>query len=198
MTLTIEKGEFVFLTGPSGAGKTTFLRVLFAQERIDEGQLLIAGQDVTRLPPSRIPALRRQMGLVFQDFKLLPRKTVFENIAYSLRLAGVARREIARRIQDLLRLVRLDGRAEAYPTELSAGEQQRVSIARAVVGHPAILLADEPTGNLDHELSLEIFDLFRTINARGTTVIVATHNRELTRLVPKRTIALDQGRPVHT
>lgn len=197
MTLMIEKGEFVFLTGPSGAGKTTFLRVLFAQERIDEGQLLIDGQDVTRLPPSRIPALRRQMGLVFQDFKLLPRKTVFENIAYSLRLAGVARREIAQRIQDLLRLVRLDGRAEAYPTELSAGEQQRVSIARAVVGHPAILLADEPTGNLDHELSLEIFDLFRTINARGTTVIVATHNRELIRLIPKRTITLDQGSLVH-
>jgi cell division transport system ATP-binding protein len=194
VNLHVPKGEFLFVTGPSGAGKTTLFKLLFCQERPSSGQILIGGRNVARIPPRQIPHLRRRIGVVFQDFKLLPNRTVFENVALALAVCRAGRREIARKVPAALARLGLAHRVRAYPPTLSGGEQQRVAIARALVNDPLVLLADEPTGSLDPEASLEIMRLFTDANARGTTVVVATHNHELVRHLGRRAVHLDQGR----
>ena len=194
LTLTVDKGEFVFLTGPSGAGKSTLLRLLLLQERPSEGSAIVGGRNLARLSRREVQAYRRTVGFVFQDFKLIPSKTVFENVSFALRVLGVPIEHQRRRTYQVLKWVGLQHRLNAYPLELSGGEQQRVAIARALVNEPQLVLADEPTGNLDPDLSLEIMNLFRDINASGTTVLVATHDRELIKWVGRRTIHLEHGR----
>jgi cell division transport system ATP-binding protein len=196
ITLQIEKGEFVLLMGPSGAGKTTLLKLLFCAERADEGQILIQGKNVARIKPSGVPYLRRTMGFVFQDFRLLPKKTVFENVALPLLVQGLSSFDIRRKVAEALKAVGLEHRKESRPATLSAGEQQRACIARAIVASPLILLADEPTGNMDQDLSAEIMDLFKTINARGTTLLIATHNRQVVEQVNRRVVTLGEGKVV--
>jgi cell division transport system ATP-binding protein len=196
LSLTVEKGEFVFLTGPSGAGKSTLLRLLLVQDRPTEGELFVNGHDLTSLSRGDIQEYRRGIGFIFQDFKLIPTRTVFENVAFVLEVLGVPGGQQRRRAFQVLKWVGLQHRINAYPRDLSGGEQQRIAIARALVNDPALVLADEPTGNLDPDLSLEIMNLLREVNAGGTTVVVATHDRELIRLVGRRTITLDQGRVV--
>ena len=196
LTITVGNGEFVFLTGPSGAGKSTFLRLLLLQDRPSEGSLIVNGHDLSRLSRREIQDYRRGIGFVFQDFKLIPTRTVLENISFVPEVLGVPHAQQRRKAFQVLKWVGLQHRMNAYPHDLSGGEQQRVAIARAVAGDPALLLADEPTGNLDPDLSLEIMNLLREINAGGTTVLVATHDRELIRLVGRRTITLEQGRVV--
>ena len=194
VTLSVGKGEFVFLTGASGAGKSTLLRILLCRERPTNGRVVVAGRDLTTLSPSEVQAYRRTIGFVFQDFKLVPAKTVFENVMFALRILGVPDVQQRRRTFQVLKWVGLQHRANAYPLELSGGEQQRVAIARALVNEPALVLADEPTGNLDPDLALDIMNLFREVNGVGTTVLVATHDRELIRHVGRRAIALDGGK----
>ena len=194
LSLTIDKGEFAFLTGPSGSGKSTLLRLLLLEERPSEGQVIVAGRNLSKLTPDEIQAYRRTVGFVFQDFKLIPRKTVFENVSFALRVLGQPVEQQRRRTYQVLKWVGLQHRLNALPEELSGGEQQRVAIARALVNEPHIVLADEPTGNLDPDLSLEIMNLFRDINAGGTTVLVATHDRELIKWVGRRVIQLEYGR----
>jgi len=196
LTLSVSKGEFVFLTGPSGAGKSTFLRLLLVQERATEGSLVVNGHDLTSLSRRDVQEYRRGIGFVFQDFKLIPTRTVLENITFVPEVVGVPRTQQQRRAFQVLKWVGLQHRMSAYPKDLSGGEQQRISITRALVNDPVLVLADEPTGNLDPDLSLEIMNLLREVNAGGTTVLVATHDRELIRLVGRRTITLDQGRIV--
>lgn len=196
LSLRVEKGEFVFLTGPSGAGKSTLLRLLLRQELPTEGRLVVGGRDLSRLSTRQVQAYRRSLGFVFQDFKLLPNKTVLDNIAFVPRVLGMSAIQQQRRTFQVLKWVGLQHRMTAFPLELSGGEQQRIAIARALVNDPIVILADEPTGNLDPDLSLEIMNLFREINARGTTVLVATHDRELIRRVGRRTITLDRGQMV--
>jgi cell division transport system ATP-binding protein len=193
LTLRVEKGEFVFLTGPSGAGKSTLLRLLLRQDVPSDGKLVVGGRDLARLTARQVQAYRRSLGFVFQDFKLLPNKTVLENVAFVPRVLGMAEPQQQRRTFQVLKWVGLQHRMSAFPLELSGGEQQRIAIARALVNDPIIILADEPTGNLDPDLSLEIMNLFREINARGTTVVVATHDRELIRQVGRRAVTLDHG-----
>jgi cell division transport system ATP-binding protein len=194
LSLKVEKGEFAFLTGPSGAGKSTLLRLLLMQERPTEGSVIIDGRDLSTLSPAEIQAYRRMVGFVFQDFKLIASKTIFENVAFVLRVLGQPVEQQRRRTYQVLKWVGLQHRHNAYPLELSGGEQQRVAVARALVNEPHIVLADEPTGNLDPDLSLEIMNLFRDINASGTTVLVATHDRELIKWVGRRVIQLEHGR----
>jgi cell division transport system ATP-binding protein len=196
LSLFIDKGEFLFLTGPSGAGKSTLLRLLLREELASEGDLKVGGRNLRELNPSQVQTYRRTIGFVFQDFRLIPRFTVFQNVAFVMRVLGIAVAAQQRRTFQVLKWVGLQHRMNAYPEELSGGEQQRVAIARALVNEPHLVLADEPTGNLDPDLSLEIMNLFRDINARGTTVVVATHDRELIRRVGRRTITLEQGRIV--
>jgi cell division transport system ATP-binding protein len=196
LTLHIGKGDFVFLTGPSGAGKSTLLKLLLRRDVPSEGQLIVGGRDLSALSPRQVQAYRRSLGFVFQDFKLLPTKTVLENVALVTRVLGVADAQQQRRTFQVLKWVGLQHRMTAYPRELSGGEQQRVAIARAIVNDPVVILADEPTGNLDPDLSLEIMNLFREINARGTTVLVATHDRELIRRVGRRSVTLEHGQIV--
>ncbi|MDA1185018.1 MAG: cell division ATP-binding protein FtsE [Acidobacteria bacterium] len=196
LSLSVEKGEFVFLAGPSGAGKSTFLRLLLMQERPSDGELFVNGDNLNTLSRREVQEYRRGIGFVFQDFKLIPTRTVLENVAFVPQVLGVPTGQQRRRAFQVLKWVGLQHRMNAYPRDLSGGEQQRVSIARALVGDPSILLADEPTGNLDPDLSLEIMNLLREVNAGGTTVLVATHDRELIRLVGRRTITLDAGRVV--
>ena len=196
LSLSVEKAEFVFLTGPSGAGKSTFLRLLLMQERPSEGEVFVNGHNLAMLSRREIQEYRRGIGFVFQDFKLIPSRTVLENISFVPEVLGVPASHQRRRAFQVLKWVGLQHRMNAYPKDLSGGEQQRIAIARALVNDPALLIADEPTGNLDPDLSLEIMNLLREINAGGTTVLVATHDRELIRLVGRRTITLDQGRVV--
>jgi cell division transport system ATP-binding protein len=194
VTFRVAPGEFVFLTGPSGAGKSTLLRLLFLEEPPTSGQILVNGRNIGVLPHSQVPYLRRTMGVVFQDFRLIARKTVFENISYVQNVLGLARAEQKRRAYHVLKRVGLHHQMNAYPDELSGGEQQRVAIARAIVNEPTVLLADEPTGNLDPVLAEEIMRLFVEINIRGTTVVVATHDLEMIRRMGKRTLTLERGR----
>jgi cell division transport system ATP-binding protein len=196
VNLQIDKGEFVLLMGPSGAGKTTLLKLLYCATSLDEGQILIQGRNVARLKPSAVPYIRRTMGVVFQDFKLLPKKSVYENVALPLLVQGLSAFETRRKVMEALKAVGVEHRKESRPTMLSAGEQQRVCIARSIVNSPIILLADEPTGNMDADLAREIVELFKTINARGTTVLVATHNRQVIEQVGRRVVTLDQGKIV--
>ncbi|WKZ31977.1 MAG: cell division ATP-binding protein FtsE [Thermodesulfobacteriota bacterium] len=194
ITLKVQKGEFVFITGPSGAGKSTLLKIMCGSEAPTEGQIILDGRNYVRIPPEELPPLRRRIGFVFQDFKLLPKKSVYDNIALSLKVMGTPPSEIKKRVTKMLSYVRLQHRANFKPLQLSGGEQQRVAIARALVKDPAIILADEPTGNLDPELSVQIIELFREVNSRGTTVVVATHDKGLLERYAKRTIALEAGR----
>jgi cell division transport system ATP-binding protein len=196
LSLRVDKGEFVFLTGPSGAGKSTLLRLLLRQEVPSQGELVVGGRNLASLTPRQVQAYRRSLGFVFQDFKLLQAKTVLENVAFVPRVLGMPLAQQQRRTFQVLKWVGLQHRMGAYPMELSGGEQQRIAIARALVNDPAIILADEPTGNLDPDLSLEIMNLFREINARGTTVVVATHDRELIRRVGRKAVTLDHGQIV--
>jgi len=196
LSLTIDKGEFIFLTGPSGAGKSTFLRLLLREDLPSEGDLTVSGRNLKSLRPSEVQTYRRTVGFVFQDFRLIPRFTVFQNVSFVMRVLGVPVAVQQRKTFQVLKWVGLQHRMNAHPEELSGGEQQRVAIARALVNDPQLVLADEPTGNLDPDLSLEIMNLFREINARGTTVLVATHDRELIRRVGRRAITLDHGRVV--
>jgi cell division transport system ATP-binding protein len=196
LSLTIDKGEFMFLTGASGAGKSTLLRLLLREDLPSEGELKVLGRDLKTLKPSEVQAYRRTVGFVFQDFRLIPRFTVFQNVAFVMRVLGLPLVTQQRKTFQVLKWVGLQHRMNASPDELSGGEQQRVAIARALVNDPQIVLADEPTGNLDPDLSLEIMNLFREINARGTTVLVATHDRELIRRVGRRSITLDHGRVI--
>jgi cell division transport system ATP-binding protein len=196
LSLTIDKGEFIFLTGPSGAGKSTFLRLLLREEVASEGDLSVSGRNLSLLRPAEVQTYRRTLGFIFQDFRLIPRFTVFQNVSFVMRVLGVPVAVQQRKTFQVLKWVGLQHRMNAHPQELSGGEQQRVAIARALVNEPQIILADEPTGNLDPDLALEIMNLFREINARGTTVLVATHDRELIRRVGRRSITLDHGRVV--
>ena len=196
INLQIEKGEFVLLMGASGAGKTTLLKLLFGSERPDEGQVFVQNRNIGRLKASEVPSLRRTLGFVFQDFRLLPKKTVYDNVAMPLLVQGVSRLNTRRKVLETLKAVGVEHRKESRPAMLSAGEQQRVCIARAVVNGPIILLADEPTGNMDTQLAGEIIDLFKLINARGTTVIIATHNRQVVDQVKRRVVTLNQGKVV--
>jgi len=196
VSLRIEKGEFCFVTGPSGAGKTTLMRLLFAEERASQGQIIVNNVNLARLTPRNIPYLRRSIGVVFQDFKLIDNRTVFENVAVALEVLGTGPEEIRRRVVQMLKAVHLLHRSDHYPQQLSGGEQQRVAIARALINNPVLLVADEPTGNLDPEIAREIVTLFEEVNARGTTVVVATHDRELIQRLQKRVIGIERGRVV--
>jgi cell division transport system ATP-binding protein len=196
LSLRIDKGDFVFLTGSSGAGKSTLLRLLLRRDVPSDGQLVVGGRNLAELTPRQVQAYRRSIGFVFQDFKLLHNKTVLQNVALVPRVLGMPPTQQQRRTFQVLKWVGLQHRMSAYPLELSGGEQQRVAIARAIVNDPIIILADEPTGNLDPDLSLEIMNLFREINARGTTVVVATHDRELIRRVGRRSVTLNHGQIV--
>jgi len=193
LSLSIDKGEFLFLTGPSGSGKSTLLRLLLREELPSEGQLKVFGRNLGDLTPTQVQAYRRSIGFIFQDFRLIPRFTVFQNVAFVMRVLGVPPAVQQKKTFQMLKWVGLQHRMNAFPEELSGGEQQRIAIARALVNDPQLVLADEPTGNLDPDLSLEIMNLFREMNARGTTVVVATHDRELIRRVGRRAITLEHG-----
>jgi len=196
VTVTILAGDFVFLVGPSGAGKSTFIRLLIREQLATAGRVVVAGHDLARIRRSQVPGLRRRIGIVFQDFRLLPAKTVFENVAFALEVTGGTRQEIRRRVPQLLNLVGLHEHDDHLPTQLSGGELQRAAIARALVHDPAMLIADEPTGNLDPVTSWEIIQLLIQINAMGTTVLMATHNQEIVNAMRRRVVALEQGRLV--
>lgn len=196
VTLRIHKGEFAFISGPSGAGKTTLLRLVFGAERPASGHLLINGINLNRISRSKLDLLRRRIGFVFQDWKLLPRRSVSQNVALALEVTGEPGAFIRKKTRQTLRLVGLEGKEDLYPLQLSGGEQQRVAIARAIVKNPLILLADEPTGNLDPELTQDIMVLFRSIHMKGTTVVIATHSRELLEDTAQRIVWLNRGRLV--
>ncbi len=194
LTLQVNRGEFVFLTGPSGAGKTTLLKLIYCEESPTQGEILVNGINISRIKPSQIPYLRRNIGIVFQDFKLLKDLTVFQNVAFALEVTGIRGKELKRRTWKTLRMVGLLDKMDETPLKLSGGEQQRVAIARALVNNPPILLADEPTGNLDPEITLDIINLLNNLNASGTTVVVATHNTDLVSKYSKMIIRLIKGK----
>jgi cell division transport system ATP-binding protein len=196
VSLAIDRGEFVFLVGPTGCGKSTLIKMLIRELAATDGSVRIAGRDIGAMPENKIPHLRRNIGTVFQDFKLLPDRTVFDNVAYALQVLGAHRGEIRRQVPEILRLVGLSTKLHSYPDELSGGEQQRVSIARAFVNHPPLLLADEPSGNLDPVTSIGVMQLLYRINKTGTTVVVVTHDREMVDNMRRRVIELYEGRVV--
>ena len=198
VSMKIAKGEFVFLTGPSGAGKTTVLKILFGWEGFDKGQVLVRGLNVGKLTNRNMHTLRRSMGVVFQDYKLLPNKTVFENVSFAQEVLGRDSKTIRFKTWEVLKNVGLTPKKDIYPAYLSGGEQQRIAIARAMVNEPSIILADEPTGNLDPDISIEIFNLFEEMNKKGATIVFATHNQEIVRLGNHRVINLNRGKIVKT
>ena len=193
VSIRIEKGEFVFVVGKSGSGKSTFIKLLLKELNPSEGRIFVAGRQVTNLSRKQVSLYRRQIGVVFQDFRLLKNKTVYENIEFAQQIIGMNKREIARNVAIMLEMVGLKGKENAYPGELSGGEQQRVAIARALINSPAILLADEPTGNLDPQMAGEIMMLLQEINKMGTTVVVVTHNNDVVDIMKKRVVTLDKG-----
>ena len=193
ISLKIDRGEFIFLMGPSGAGKSTLVKMLIREEVPTRRQIFVASRSIVRMKRSEIPVLRRNIGMIFQDFKLLENKTVAENIGFAMKVVGAGYSDIRQRVPEVIEMVGLKGREDSFPNQLSGGEQQRVGIARALVNHPLILIADEPTGNLDMDTSLEIMELLYDINRKGTTVIMATHARELVKNSFKRVIMLDTG-----
>jgi cell division transport system ATP-binding protein len=192
--LQIEKGEFVFLVGPSGAGKTTYMKLIHRNELATEGQVIVARRNLSKMKEKDVPAFRRNIGFIFQDYKLLPNKTIFENISFALEVIEASRKEIQRQVPAVLELVGLREKGAIFPSELSGGEQQRVSLARAIVNRPHLLLADEPTGNLDPDTSWGLMDLLLEINKRGTTIIMSTHNKAIVDRMRRRVIALENGR----
>jgi cell division transport system ATP-binding protein len=194
VTLKIGKGEFVYITGPSGAGKSTLLKMLFASEKPTRGQILIDGQNLTRMGAKKIALMRRRLGVVFQDFKLINSRSVFENVAFPLEVQGKKRYEVSNKVYQVLKHVGLEHKIKRHPLELSGGEQQRIAIARALVIDPLVLIADEPTGNLDLDNTREVMELFKGANARGTTVLIATHDREMIQRFPRRVLTLEGGR----
>ncbi len=196
VTLRIHKGEFVFLVGPSGAGKSTLTKLLYREVLPSRGQIILDGKSLARMRPGEVPYLRRKIGMIFQDFRLLPQKTVFENVAFALEVIGASRRDIKRSVPTVLSMVGLDAKAGVFPQHLSGGEQQRVSIARAIVNNPFLIIADEPTGNLDPETSWELMNLLSDINLRGTTIIMATHAWDIVDSLKKRVIELAGGKLV--
>ncbi len=196
ISLTIEDGEFVFLVGPSGSGKSTIIKLLTGEVEPTEGRIMINGFSVSNISEKQIPLMRRTLGVIFQDFRLIEKKTVYDNLAFVMRVVGAGNREIQNRIAYVLRLVGLENKANSYPTELSGGEQQRVAIARALVNNPSTIIADEPTGNLDPERSLELMELLVKINELGTTVVVVTHEKDLVDHFGRRVITIDSGHVV--
>ncbi|MCT4564618.1 MAG: cell division ATP-binding protein FtsE [Maledivibacter sp.] len=196
INIKIDKGDFVFLVGPSGAGKSTLVKMLLKEVEPTQGRILIDNQNITNIHRRKVPLLRRKIGVVFQDFRLLPNKTVYENVAFAMEIIEATPKEIRRGVPTMLSLVGLSSKAKMYPEQLSGGEQQRVSIARAIINNPPILIADEPTGNLDPETSWEIMRLLRQISRRGTTIVMATHAREIVNMMQQRVIALEQGNVV--
>ena len=194
VSFTIDKGEFVFIVGASGSGKSTIIRLMLKEIEPTDGRIIVGGRDLTRLKRSKVPLLRRNLGCVFQDFKLLPNRTAAENVAYALKVQGEPSAEIRKKVPDVMNMVGLSHKMNSRPDELSGGEQQRVSIARAVVNHPPLLICDEPTGNLDPDTSVGIMQLLYTINRSGTTVLMVTHDREMVDKMRRRVIALDKGR----
>jgi len=193
ITFSVDKGEMAFITGPSGSGKTTLLKLIYCAEKPDKGTISVAGFETAAIKESTVPALRRHIGIVFQDFRLLENKNVFENVAIALRIRGVSEREMKTRVYDSLKTVTLRHKSDAYPKSLSGGEQQRVVIARAIVAEPTVLLADEPTGNLDPDTAAGVMRTFKDVNAKGTTILIATHNRDLFRHTGRKVIKLDSG-----
>ncbi|MCI7478071.1 MAG: cell division ATP-binding protein FtsE [Selenomonadales bacterium] len=193
INLDVKKGEFVFLVGPSGAGKSTFIKLLLREVVPDEGVLTVNGRDVIRMSKKDVPYLRRGLGVIFQDYRLLPDKTVYENVAFAMQVIEAPRRLIQRNVNNVLEIVGLRDKYKCFPNQLSGGEQQREAIARAIVNNPTILIADEPTGNLDPETSWEIMDIFLKINAAGTTILMATHDKEIVNIMKKRVIAIEDG-----
>jgi len=196
VSIKISKGDFVFLVGPSGAGKSTFIKLILKEINADKGSIKLNGMEITNLSNREIPKLRRNTGIVFQDFRLLPKKTVFENVAFAMEIIHTSQRSIRRQVPQVLSLVGISSKANKYPHELSAGEQQRVAIARAIVNNPTVLIADEPTGNLDPDTAWEIMRLLEQINLRGTTILMVTHAKDIVDKMGKRVIAIDKGRIV--
>ncbi|PFR91433.1 cell division ATP-binding protein FtsE [Priestia megaterium] len=196
ISIKINQGEFAYIVGPSGAGKSTFIKMMYREEKPSSGNIIVNGANVAKIKDSRVPIFRRHIGVVFQDFKLLPKLTVYENIAFALEVIEQSPEEIKKRVLEVLELVKLKGKMDSFPDELSGGEQQRVSIARSIVNSPKVVIADEPTGNLDPETSWEIVDIFEEINKRGTTILMATHNREIVNTIRKRVIAIENGNVV--
>ena len=193
VSVRIEPGEFVFVVGPSGAGKSTFFKMLFREVTPTTGHVLLDGEDINEIPMNEVPYLRRKLGIIFQDYRLLPERTVYENVAFAMQVIETPYHKIKRRVMQVLDLVGLAQRAHAFPNELSGGEQQRIAIARAIVNKPRLVIADEPTGNLDPETSMEIMEIFEAINQDGTTVIMATHDKEIVDAMQKRVIAIENG-----
>ncbi|MDB5084339.1 MAG: ftsE [Bacilli bacterium] len=193
INVKIDKGEFVYVVGPSGAGKSTFIKLMYREEKPSKGTIFINNFNLEKLKERKIPLLRRQIGVVFQDFKLLSRKTAWENVAFALEVIGATGKRIRSRVKETMDMVGLADKADALPSQLSGGQQQRIAIARALVNSPAVIIADEPTGNLDPENSWEIMNLFNQINQRGTTIVMATHNRDIVNTMKKRVIAIEQG-----
>jgi cell division transport system ATP-binding protein len=194
LSVSIDQGEFVYVVGPSGAGKSTFIKLMYREEKASKGTLKDGGWNLLKIKNKQVPLLRREIGVVFQDYKLLPKKTVYENVAYAMQVIGRKPREIKKRVMEVLDLVGLKHKVRMFPSELSGGEQQRVAIARAIVNTPKVLIADEPTGNLDPENSWEIMNLLERINMQGTTVVMATHNSQIVNTLRHRVIAVENGR----